>query len=388
MSSRFKAGVVAACAAALGVAALVAAPLIPTASAAGATGPAANLPSCGFWAPDVTAPARSVTPWTKPLQTAGAVNFSTRQAAPTITSTMANGQVTITVAPVANAVAYKVWRDGVTIGYISYWGQTTPLTVTDTTPCASSYYDVIAMYDTNNNDASYGQLSVPYWLNNDGSISPGTGSVAPGTTLSNFMVTSYDNLGPTATGFNAQIGVCATDPRYIPWGTYFTVPDYGTCMAGDLGTWIQGNIVDIWLPSGQASDWGVQKRNLTVIANPYGGTPQPPTSSGPTTSSSGGNTSTSPGGPSSSSPTKTTPSSSTPSSTPSSKPSSTASSTSSPSPSASGTCATAWNASTSYNNGQVVSYSGHNYTATWYSAGAVPNASTSWAVWKDSGACH
>ncbi|WP_323746953.1 putative Ig domain-containing protein [Catenulispora pinisilvae] len=48
---------------------------------------------------------------------------------------------------------------------------------------------------------------------------------------------------------------------------------------------------------------------------------------------------------------------------------------------------TAWSASTSYVPGDVVSYSGHKYTSTWYSTGATPGAPGSWAVWTDNGAC-
>lgn len=89
---------------------------------------AAALPACPFWAAGITPPARGTTPWVAPLQTAPAVDFATRPAAPTLTGTLTNGAVTVTVDPVPNAVAYRVWRDGVDIGYISYWGQTGPLT--------------------------------------------------------------------------------------------------------------------------------------------------------------------------------------------------------------------------------------------------------------------
>jgi len=50
-------------------------------------------------------------------------------------------------------------------------------------------------------------------------------------------------------------------------------------------------------------------------------------------------------------------------------------------------CGPAWNASTSYVPGNVVSYNGHKYTAIYYSTGAVPGAPESWAVWQDNGAC-
>jgi Lytic transglycolase len=50
-------------------------------------------------------------------------------------------------------------------------------------------------------------------------------------------------------------------------------------------------------------------------------------------------------------------------------------------------CGAAWNASTSYVPGDVVSYGGHEYAAINYSTGAVPSAPSSWAVWQDNGAC-
>jgi 3D (Asp-Asp-Asp) domain-containing protein len=352
------------------VCALVLAPLA-TASAAPASvsapgaEAASSLPACPFWDSSVTPPARTVTPWVPPLQTASAVNFTSRPAAPTITGTLANGAVTITVNPVPNAVAYRVWRDGVDVGYISYWGQTGPLTVTDTSPCQGAYYDVVAMYDTSNDDASLGQISVPYWLGADGTLATGAGDVAVGTKIS-MMVTSYNDVGQTSSGLNSQLGVCATDPRVIPWGTYFTIPGYGTCYAADIGTWIQNDTVDVWLPGSQANGWGVQDMTATIIADPY--------------VSGGGST-----GSASASPTATA--SASPTATASSSPTATASASPTTTPTGSGTCDAAWSATTSYTPGEFVSYEGDNYKATYYSTDAIPNAATSWAVWSSDGAC-
>ena len=351
---------------------------------------ASSLPACPFWASGITPPARGTTPWVAPLQTAPAVDFAGRPAAPTLSGTLANGQITITVAPVANAVAYRVWRDGVDIGYISYWGQTGPLTVTDTAPCQGAYYDVVAMYDTSNSDASLGQLSQPYWLGANGTLAPGAGDVPVGTQIS-MMVTSYDNTGSTASGYNAQLGVCATDPRVIPWGTYFSVPGYGTCYAADLGTWIQNDTVDVWLPGDQANNWGVQDRTITVIADPYGGG-----SGGGSSASASPSASSSVTGSASSSASATvsagssgTSSSGSPSASASASPSASASVSASASPTStgSGACAATWNSSTSYVTGDVVSYQDLDYTATYYSTGAVPGAATSWAVWSSDGPC-
>jgi chitinase len=64
------------------------------------------------------------------------------------------------------------------------------------------------------------------------------------------------------------------DPRVVPWGTRFFVPDYGWCYAADIGTWIQDHTVDVWLPGTQANGWGVQTRTITIGAAP-GPTPSP-----------------------------------------------------------------------------------------------------------------
>ena len=55
------------------------------------------------------------------------------------------------------------------------------------------------------------------------------------------------------------------DARYVPLGTRFKVDGYGYCYAADIGLWIQGNIVDVWLPGSEADNWGVQQRTITVI---------------------------------------------------------------------------------------------------------------------------
>jgi 3D (Asp-Asp-Asp) domain-containing protein len=364
--------------AAAAASALILGPLTTADAAPAPRAAAAALPACPFWASGITPPPRTTTPWVPPQQTAPAVDFATRPAAPALSGTLANGSVTITVSPVPNAVAYKVWRDGVDIGYISYWGQTGPLTVTDTSPCQGAYYDVVAMYDTSNSDASLGRLSVPYWLGTDGSLAPGPGDVPVGTQIS-MMVTSYDNTGSTASGYNAQLGVCATDPRVIPWGTYFDVPGYGTCYAGDLGTWIQNDTVDVWLPGDQANNWGVQDRTITVIADPYGGSTPTASPSASATASASASASASVSG--SATATASGSASASPTGTPTTSGSPTGS------PTGSGTCAAAWSASASYAPGQVVSYNGDDYTATYYSTGAVPGAATSWAVWKSDGPC-
>ncbi|GJF30492.1 chitinase [Kitasatospora sp. NE20-6] len=61
----------------------------------------------------------------------------------------------------------------------------------------------------------------------------------------------------------------------------------------------------------------------------------------------------------------------------------------SPSPSpTSGSCTQpAWSATTTYTNGNKVSYQGHNYHAKWWTLNEVPTASGQWGVWADDGPC-
>jgi chitinase len=48
--------------------------------------------------------------------------------------------------------------------------------------------------------------------------------------------------------------------------------------------------------------------------------------------------------------------------------------------------APAWNPTTAYNGGAVVSYNGHKWTAKWWTQGDVPGANGQ-NVWTDNGAC-
>ena len=261
--------------------AVVLAPIVAQTASADS---AAGLPACPFWT-NATPPQRSVTPWVPPLQTAGAVNFSSRLPAPSgVTGTLSGGQVTITFNRVPGAQAYRVWRNGQAVAWITDWGQAA-LTATDTAPCQNAYYSIVALADQSGSDSSMGRLSAPYQLSASGVVAPWRTPV--GSTI-NMTVTSYNDGGLTASGYNAQLGVCAVDPRVIPWGTYFTVPGYGTCYAGDIGTWIQNDTVDVWLPGSQANGWGVQTRTVTIVADPYGGGGGTGSSASPSVSASSG----------------------------------------------------------------------------------------------------
>ena len=327
----------------------VAIPMTTAAPAAHADS-TSTLPTCPFWT-NVVPPVRSDTPWVPPNQTANPLNFGGRLPTPTgITGTLSNGQVTITLNRVPGAQAYRVWRNGQSVAWITDFGQAT-LTAVDTAPCQNAFYSVVAMTDQSGSDASMGQLSPPYQLASNGTVVPWQEPVGSTITM---LVTSYNDGGQTASAYNAQLGGCAVDPRVVPWGTYFTVPGYGTCYAMDIGTWIQNDTVDVWLPGSQANGWGVQHRTITLIANPFGsgGTNPPPTTTNnppPTTTTN------------QPPPTTTT------------------------APPTGCTGIAAWNSQTAYNAGAVVTSGGHKWTATQWNDDETPGGSS--GAWTDDGPC-
>jgi len=64
------------------------------------------------------------------------------------------------------------------------------------------------------------------------------------------VATAYSPQEPglddhTASGMRATKGVVAVDPRVIPLGTRLNVEGYGNCIAGDTGSAIKGNRIDL-----------------------------------------------------------------------------------------------------------------------------------------------
>jgi len=64
------------------------------------------------------------------------------------------------------------------------------------------------------------------------------------------VATAYSPQEPglddhTASGMRATRGVVAVDPRVIPLGTRLNVEGYGNCIAGDTGSAIKGNRIDL-----------------------------------------------------------------------------------------------------------------------------------------------
>lgn len=76
--------------------------------------------------------------------------------------------------------------------------------------------------------------------------------------------------GVTATGINLKSNrnakVIAVDPSVIPLGSKVYVPGYGTAIAADTGGAIQGNRIDVHVPSKSAAySWGRKSVTVTVV---------------------------------------------------------------------------------------------------------------------------
>lgn len=79
-------------------------------------------------------------------------------------------------------------------------------------------------------------------------------------------------FGITATGMKARKGVVAVDPKVIPLYTKLYVeilgdtPDYGFCIAGDVGSAIKGNKIDLYYDSQEYVDrFGVKKVRVYIL---------------------------------------------------------------------------------------------------------------------------
>lgn len=239
----------------LALAAVVTVPATATAA------PAATLPACQHFYTG-TIPTRPVSGGHGPGVDAPAYNVSNRLPAPGgLTGGLgSDGKVTFTFNRVPGAVAYRAFRNGQALQWISDWGQASFL-VTDASPCQNANYQIYAMSAEDNSAASLGQISTSYRLDANNRL--GTFALAKGTTF-NYRVSSYNDVAQTALGYNAGPGICAVDVRNIPWGTRLYVPGYGHCYAADIGSWIKDDIVDVWLPGTQADNWGIQQLSLVV----------------------------------------------------------------------------------------------------------------------------
>jgi len=221
---------------------------------------AAGLAACKHFS-DVVPPNRPAGPSHSARSQGPRISPSGRLPAPGgVAGTFDGRQVRITFNRVAGAKAYRVWRNAQSVAWVDDWGQAA-LQAVDTAPCRRATYTVVALRRGDASDASTGQLSQPYRLEDSGTLK--AFRLAAGTKLT-YKVTAYNDAGQTASGYLAGPGRCAVDPRFIPWGTRFRVDGYGWCYAADIGTWIQGKVVDVWLPGSEADQWGVQSRTITI----------------------------------------------------------------------------------------------------------------------------
>jgi 3D (Asp-Asp-Asp) domain-containing protein/septal ring factor EnvC (AmiA/AmiB activator) len=87
--------------------------------------------------------------------------------------------------------------------------------------------------------------------------------IAPGGRSLTVVATGYSIHGHTATGAPTGWGVVAVDPSVIPLGTRLTIPGYGSGVAADTGSAVQGATIDLWFPTvAQARAWG--RRTVTI----------------------------------------------------------------------------------------------------------------------------
>lgn len=81
--------------------------------------------------------------------------------------------------------------------------------------------------------------------------------------------TAYAIHGRTSQGTRTNHGTIAVDPRVIPYGTRIYVPGYGWGRALDCGGAVQGNVIDLWMPTtSQCYRWGNRHVEILVEARP------------------------------------------------------------------------------------------------------------------------
>jgi 3D (Asp-Asp-Asp) domain-containing protein len=89
--------------------------------------------------------------------------------------------------------------------------------------------------------------------------------IGPGGGRMTVVATGYSMSGRTATGAPTGWGVVAVDPGVIPFGTRMTIPGYGSGVAADTGSAIQGATIDLWFPTvAQARAWGRRAVTITL----------------------------------------------------------------------------------------------------------------------------
>ncbi len=212
------------------------------------------LPPCPHFSTNPL-PGRQQTPWIPPKQQAPAINLSSLL--PPVANfhgELTGGTVNLSFDAVPGATAYRVFRNSLPIAWKDENGSKS-YAVSDDSPCEHADYQVLVL----GKDSAPQQPGNAQRLGDDGKLAPFT--FKAGSTL-HVMATAYNGGGTSAVGYPVTAGICAVDTRVIPWGTRFTVPGYGHCLAADIGTAIEGDTVDVYLDGQEASDWGVQFRDI------------------------------------------------------------------------------------------------------------------------------
>ena len=81
------------------------------------------------------------------------------------------------------------------------------------------------------------------------------------------VIETDGNPWRTATGMRSAFGIVAVDPKVIPLGTLLYVEGYGYAVAGDTGSAIKGNKIDVFFYStADAYRWG--RRTVTIYILP------------------------------------------------------------------------------------------------------------------------
>ncbi|MDR1705832.1 MAG: G5 domain-containing protein [Clostridiales bacterium] len=75
-------------------------------------------------------------------------------------------------------------------------------------------------------------------------------------------------FGITASGLKAQVGVVAVDPSVIPLWTKLYIEGYGFAVAGDTGSSVKGNIIDLYFDSSsEVREFGRRKRMVYILSD-------------------------------------------------------------------------------------------------------------------------
>jgi uncharacterized protein YabE (DUF348 family) len=80
----------------------------------------------------------------------------------------------------------------------------------------------------------------------------------------------HPDYGRTASGYYAQQGIVAVDPRIVPFGSWVYVPNYGISFAGDTGGGVLGRWIDLGYDEESFIPWSgyVDVYYLTPVPRP------------------------------------------------------------------------------------------------------------------------